>query len=135
MLNAAQITEKWARKSGQATQDYQNGVESVTESPMEKAASQGERAKQGYVDSINSGRWQAGLRRTSLAQWKSQTKNVGGQRYSSGIQAAKGKYNDAMQGVVSHIESGLASLPDRGDFDTNMQRMDQFVRHMKQYKK
>lgn len=133
MLNAAQTAEKWARKSGQATQDFQNGVDAVTESPMERAASQGELAKANYMAAIDSGKWAANLRKVSLAAWKTVTKQVGGARYASGVSAAKAKYQERMTAVLSHIEQGVQSLPPRGNFDANIQRMVQFARHMKEF--
>lgn len=88
MINVANATAKWARNLGGAAQSYKDGINGVTENPMQKAAQNADKALQGYTEAITSGRWAAKLNATPMEFWKSQSANGGAQRLVSGV--AKG---------------------------------------------
>lgn len=72
---------------------YTEGINSVTESPMQKAATP--EAMQAYQDgvmrSIQSGKRVAALQAAPLATWKQNATTVGAQRLASGAQKAQSK--------------------------------------------
>lgn len=76
--------------SGAAKAKYLEGVESVTESPMEKAAAQDDFFLQRVEESVRSGKRAAKLRATPLSRWKDNAKKKV-DRLASGASAAVDK--------------------------------------------
>jgi hypothetical protein len=117
-----QIAAKWSRNLASAGQSIREGVEAVTESPMQKAAAR----KQAYLDGVQraaaEGKWEAGLNRVSTAEWKAAFLDKGLTRIASGATAAEGKFGQFMAELQPHIESVKAALPPRGDTQQNIQR-------------
>lgn len=109
-LTPAQISEKWRNNTSGATQAYANGVKAVTESPMEKAAANGQKALAGYTNAINSGKWAKTLRDVTLAAWQAVTADKGAARLSSGVQAAMPKRQKFDVALVNHLNSILPQI-------------------------
>lgn len=117
-----QIAEKWQRRMAGATQDYTEGIDSVTVAPGEMAAQRMNAYVDGVQRAASSGRTERAMRSVSLAEWKAKAKEKGAQRLASGATAAVGKVRDTMQTLMSNIEDvrgELASMPR----DTPEQRM------------
>lgn len=97
MINPAQATAKWARNLGAAGQSYKDGIAAVTENPMALAAAQSEKALQGYIEAIQSGRWAQKLQAVPMEFWKSQSMNGGAQRLVSGVAKGTPKMQASLQ--------------------------------------
>lgn len=133
--SADQVAQKWAQNLTNSVQSIKNGVQAVTTSPMEAAAAQAQQYAQGVQQAINSGKWQAGLRRVSLGQWQQAVLSKGLSRIADGASQAKGKVQAVMQQLLPHIQAGVAALPPRGSKQQNQQRMLAFSEHMSQFQR
>ena len=122
-LTAEQATQRLIHGAQANVGRYVAGIQSVTESPMAKAASKAQKAAAGYADAIQSGRWQAGLASSSIEEWRAGAVAGGGSAYTAGIQskAAKiaRKLGPALDQTYSVADS-VAAMPT----DTIAQRIE-----------
>lgn len=132
-----QFQEKHNRRLKGAVEDMRLGVERVSDSPTEKAAAKADKMKQRIVESIDSGKWQAGLRRVSLEDWKQKMLNKGVNRVASGIDEAADKVRDFASELLPHIDRGVDSVNKMPDvtLEDSIARMTTMVRHMAGFKR
>ena len=90
-LTAEQATQRLIQGAQANVGRYVAGIQSVTESPMAKAASKAQKAAAGYAEAIQSGRWQAGLASSSIEEWRAGAVAGGGSAYTAGIQSKAAK--------------------------------------------
>lgn len=90
-LTAEQATQRLIQGAQANVGRYVAGIQSVTESPMAKAATKAAKAAAGYAESIQSGRWQAGLASSSIEEWRAGAIAGGGSAYTAGIQSKAAK--------------------------------------------
>lgn len=110
-----ELAEKHARRTTAAVQDMIKGVDNVTTSPTEQAASKKDKLVARWNESINSGKWERGLRAVSLDQWKTSMKEKGAQRVAAGIAGAKDKMVAFYAELIpfqSDLSAKIASMPD-----------------------
>ena len=112
-LTAEQATQRLIQGAQANVGRYVSGIQSVTESPMAKAASKAAKAAAGYADAIQSGRWQAGLASSSIEEWRAGAVAGGGSAYTAGIQAKAGK-------IARKLGPALAQTYDVADSVSNM---------------
>lgn len=136
-LTPAEFQEKHARRLSAAVEDVRKGIDRVTVNPCELAAAKKEKMLANLTASVNDGRWEAGLRRVSLADWKDKAKNVGAGRIATGINAAKAKVIAFAEELLPHIDAGQATLKTLPDItlEDNIARMTSFIRHMANFKR
>lgn len=60
---------KWSKNGGQSDQAWVDGINSVTENPMHKAANRADAALAGFSDAITSGRWARKLQSLPTSAW------------------------------------------------------------------
>ncbi len=114
-VNSTQFAEKWARRMSQSTQDIQNGVNRVTEAPTAKAAAKKQKMLQNLTAAVNSGKWEAGLNRVSLQDWKKSIIEKGLPRVQAGVTAAQPKVADFANKLLAYqegLQSQIESMPD-----------------------
>ncbi len=110
-----EFAEKHARRLKAAIPDMQKGIERVTESPTAKAANKKEKMRANLNNAIDNGKWEAGLRRVSLEDWKKQILGKGLQRVSAGIDGAKDKVTAFAAQLLpfeSSLQNTINSMPD-----------------------
>lgn len=132
MKTAAQATEKWARKMGQAAQDYREGVESVSESPTMAAAMAQDKYLMGVQQAAQDGKFRRGLEAVSLDEWKRKTVEKGAARLADGSQQAIPKVAATMNQLMDNIAQVKAEV-DRmpsNTFEERQARMMAFSRGM-----
>lgn len=136
-LTPAEFQEKHARRLVASVEDIRRGIDRVTESPMEKAIAKKEKMLTNLTAAVNDGRWERGLKRVSLEDWKTKTRDVGVGRIAAGIQAASSKVIAFAEELLPHIEAGQAKLANMPDItlEDNIARMSSFVRHMSNMKR
>ncbi len=106
MSQSAQVVaERWRTNLSRSGEKIKAGIEAVSESPMDKAAAASEKYVQGVQDAVASGRYQAGLRSVSLAEWKDAAINKGIARISSGATAALPKVQQFMSEFLPFVEN------------------------------
>ena len=125
-LTAEQATQRLIQGAQANVGRYVAGIQSVTESPMAKAATKAAKAAAGYAESIQSGRWAAGLASSSIEEWRAGAIAGGGSAYTAGIQskAAKiaRKLGPALELTYS-VSDSVANMPT----DTVQQRIQKSV--------
>lgn len=138
MAKSAQyISDKWARNLGAAGEAIKNGVQAVTVAPTEKAASRADAYAAGVARAVADGKYQAGLRRVSLEDWKRAVLQKGLNRVAAGAVEGKGKMADFLTDFLPHVEAGqrmLESMP-RGDLQSNIARAVAMMQHNSQFKR
>ncbi len=103
-VNAEEFTEKWQRRTQQALEDVRKGVEKVTTSPTEAAAKAKEKFVARLQDAIQKGKWEAGLKRVSLDEWKSKMTTLGLSRIPEGVSQAGDKVKSFATQLLAHEE-------------------------------
>jgi hypothetical protein len=136
-LTAQEFQEKHARRTKAAVEDMRKGVEAVTESPTLKAAEKADKMKSNLVASIDNGKWQAGLKRVSLEDWKKNMIEKGVNRVASGIDGAAAKVQDFAAQLLPHIDKVQAEVKKMPDttLEDNINRMVSFTRGMAKFKR
>ena len=136
-LSPAEFQEKHARRLAASIEDVRKGIDRVTVNPCELAAAKQEKMLTNLTAAVNDGRWAAGLKRVSLADWKDKAKNVGAGRITGGINAAKSKVIAFAEQLLPHIDAGTARLETMPDItlEDNIARMTAFTRHMAGFKR
>lgn len=136
-FNPNLAAEKWSRNLAASGEAIKNGVNAVTVSPTEKAAQRADAYAAGVAKSVADGKFQAGLRRVTLDDWKQKVLRVGLARIASGAAEAKPKMQRFLADFAPHVEAGqrmLESMP-RGDLQTNIQRAIAMMQHNAQFKR
>lgn len=131
-LTPQEYQEKHARRLTAAVEDVRRGIDRVTVNPCEVAASKQDKMLANLTKAVTDGRWAAGLKRVSLEDWKTKTRDVGANRIAAGIAAASSKVIAFAEELIPHINAGqakLASMPDI-TLEDNIQKMVTFTRHM-----
>ena len=132
-----QVADKWARRIAGSTQDIIDGVNAVRTNPAEAAIAKKSKLLQNFTASVQDGRWERGLRRMSLDQWKQSMIQKGVNRVAQGADAAKPKMAQFMTEFLPFQESAqaeLSALPDTTIEDSIaraafwMRRMNSFTR-------
>lgn len=131
-MSADDISSKWGRNLKNAVSDMQAGVDRVSTNPMEKAIAKKDKMKTNLVASIDNGRWESGMRKVSLSDWKTKTKSKIAERMGSGVDNAMTKRKQFDQWLVPVVQSGMDvvnAMPDMTIQDSK-NRMNAFVDHM-----
>ncbi len=136
-LTPQEYAQKWARRLAGATEDIRRGVERVTESPMEKALEKKDKFVAQFNRAIQDGKWDRGLRRVSLPDWKDKTLNVGVARIAGGVAAAEDGMADFAGDLITHINSGTAEIERMPDITPEQrdQRALAMIRHMRTFRR
>jgi len=136
-LTSTQAADKLIRNLGAATESIRQGVDSVKESPMEKAAQNPEAFLAGVNRSVTNGKWQAGLRRVSLDQWKQLFKEKGIPRIASGAQAARSKIISFYDEFLPYLDRGVEQVKamPNATLEDNIARSTAMIRYNAQFKR
>jgi hypothetical protein len=118
---ASQILQNWqqAMANPATAAKYTAGINRVTVSPMEQAASSDaqQRYIQGTQAAVNSGRMANALRSVTLAQWKQQATTVGASGLARGATKGTPKYSQALQkwqAIYQEASNAASALPKGG---------------------
>jgi molecular chaperone GrpE (heat shock protein) len=136
-VNPQEFAEKWSRRLSQAAADIQRGVQRVDQAPTEAAAAAKQKMLTGITDAINSGKWESGLRRVGLADWKKAMTEKGIPRISQGVQAATPKMAEFASQLLPYqdnLRAQIASMPDL-TLEDNIARMTAWARGMAKFKR
>jgi hypothetical protein len=109
-LSSADISAKWNSRMKGAVQDIVKGIDAVTENPAQKAIAAKDKMLRGVTAAINDGRWENGLQKVDLNQWKTKTKQKVSERLSGGVDAAMSKRRDFDQWLTSTLNGILPQV-------------------------
>lgn len=137
MITSQQAAAKWATNTAAASESFKLGVQSVTESPMAKAAANVNGYLQGVQAAVSSGKWQNALMASPLQGWKDSMLGKGAQRIAAGVNAAKPKMAAFLQQFLPLVEQAKreidATMP-RGSIDQNLARANALARRLAEFK-
>lgn len=136
-LTAREFQEKHARRLKGSVEDVRRGIDRVTENPCEKAAAKADKMLTNLTRAVTDGKWQAGLARVTLEEWKRKAKDVGVNRIAAGIDAASDKVVAFAEQLLPHIDRGqerIKAMPDV-TLDDNINRASTFMRHMAEFRR
>jgi hypothetical protein len=125
-LTPRQIADKQVKRAAASTQDFKDGVNAVTESPMEKAANKADKYLAGVQASVQDGTYQEGLRSVPLEEWKRLTAEKGASRFAEGVRLSADKileFQTQFQPVRDQVKREVDAMPN----DTFEQRMARMV--------
>ena len=88
------------------------GVERLTVSPTETAIAHAADYVAGVEEAVRDGRWQAGLRRVSLQDWRDKMINIGLPRIAGGIDANRAKMTSFATALLAQ-EANLMTTIER----------------------
>lgn len=136
-VTASEFADKWARRTTGATEDYKRGISRVSEAPGAKAARRQDAYVEGVRRAAESGKWSERVAAVPLGDWQRKAINKGAPRIAAGVQEAEGDVQKFAGELLDHIDSGRSQLEShpRGDLETNLQRMNTFVRHMSGFRR
>ena len=121
-LSAEEATARLVAGAQAAAGRYVDGIRGYSGNPMEAAAAKAQKAQAGFVDAIQSGKWQRGLAAATREEWVAGATSGGGSAYTAGIQAKQGKIarklGPALETTYS-VADRVASMPT----DTVQQRI------------
>lgn len=112
--------EKWSKNASNAAESMAAGVDSVTESPMAKAADQQDKYVRGVQESVQSGRYANNLRAVPLEEWKAAMKGKGKANMANGVRSLSAR---AKRNIVANLEYAnsvrqqIAGMPNSTEAD------------------
>ena len=129
-LTAQQISQKWSRNYTGSTEQMKQGANAVTVSPTQKAIQAKDRYIAGVTAAYNDGRYEAGLAKVTLADWREAylTKGIPNAASGAKLGAIKLERHEREFGPIR--DQIIASLPPRGTREENIQRAVAFIRAM-----
>lgn len=132
-----EFQEKHARRLKGATEDIRRGVERVSEAPTKLAAAKKDKMRAGIVAAIDSGKWERGLNRVSLEDWKRQMVDKGVGRIAAGVDGAADKIKNFAAELLPFVDNEVKKVKGMPDvtLEDNINRMTSFVRGMSKFKR
>ena len=109
-LTPDQISNKWNTRMKNAVPDIVQGINNVTESPMEAAAAKQDKMLAGITAAVQNGRWAKGLRSVSLTDWKANTAAKVQSRLAGGVDAAMDKRRKFDTWLVPAVNAALGKI-------------------------
>lgn len=121
--DVGRVAKKWASRSGAASQDYSDGVQSTAKDWQGASTAAGPNYRAGVTAAANAGRFEKGVARVGTAKWRANTVAKGPMRFAQGVSVAEPDYSSAMAPVMQVI--GSVDLPPRQPTgsDANLQRV------------
>lgn len=109
-MNPGEYAEKQIRRLSAAGPDIRAGVAAVSENPCDKAADKADDWQAAMTLPRTRARFEAGLRRVSLADWKSKMLDVGLGRVAQGAEAARPKMEKFASEFLPHVYDGAEKV-------------------------
>ncbi len=130
-----EFQEKHARRLKAAVEDIRKGVDRMTVSPGEKAIQKKDKMQARFNEAMDSGKWEANLRKVTLEDWREKMKTVGISRIATGIDGAAAKVRDFAAKLLPHIDAGKAKIMRMPDvtLEDSIARSSAFIRHMSEF--
>ena len=136
-VTASEYAEKQARRLKASTEDIRRGVERVATSPTAKAAAKKDKMLTNLTAAVQSGKWEAGLNRVSLEDWKRQTLDKGIGRIAAGIDGARGKIEEFGAKLLAYEDRVMGEVDKMPDLtlEDSISRMTKWTREMSKFKR
>ena len=128
----SEAAAKWNTNLVGSTAEIELGVNKVTVAPSEQAIAQKDKMVDNWLASIENGKWEDGLRRVDLAEWKRSMIDIGIKRIRDGAMKAQPKlqrYYEKAFPLMQNLEDTIAAMPSR-DLQDSEARMLAWMRGM-----
>lgn len=137
MKDPAKIAAKQVRRAQEASADYIEGVQSVTEAPGVKAARKKDKLKANFNAAVDSGKWEENVKSVSREDWIATTTNKGGARYAAGVEEARAKIQAFQEDLQQYLQSTKADIDNMPDATPEQRdaKMLANVRRMRKFKR
>lgn len=134
-VTAVELAEKWNRRIKGAGEDIRRGVDKVTENPAVKAVAAKAKMLSRLTEAVTSGKWERGLNRVTLADWKAAMTELGIGRIPAGADRAIPKVREFAGELIAHENAGLNVIDAMPDvtLEDSIQRMTSWIRHMSEF--
>jgi ElaB/YqjD/DUF883 family membrane-anchored ribosome-binding protein len=136
-LTPEEVAKKHADRLTADLQAIRDGINRVTENPMEKAAQKEDKMLQNLTKAVKDGKWKAGLMRTNLSDWQQRTSTIGVDRIPEGIAAAHDKQVQFYTELQEHqrkLDAKIGMMPDL-TLQNNIDRAVAQIRGMSKFKR
>ena len=136
-LTPEEFQEKHNRRLKAATEDIRKGIEAVSVSPPSQAAAKIDKMKTHLMAKFDDGTIKKRLEGVTLEAWKSQAKDKGVNRISSGIDGATEKvkkFAGELLPKVYGLSDEIKRMPDM-TIDDSIARATKFIREMSKFRK
>jgi len=136
-LTPAEFAEKHARRLKGAITDMERGVAAVTSSPTLAAAAKKDKMRANVTRALDTGKWEGGLKRVSLEEWKRKMSEKGLGRVAAGIDAAQDKvaaFASELLPYQDRLKAEISKMPD-ATLEDNINRMNHFIRGMAKFQR
>lgn len=136
-VTADEFVEKHARRLKGAVDDMRRGIERVTSSPTAAAANKKDKMRANITAALDTGKWERGLRRVTLEDWKSKMINKGLSRVASGIDEAAPKVRSFAADILPYIDNLKVTVDKMPDttLEDSINRMNTFIRGMAKFQR
>ena len=120
MKAVAQWGQNWSGSSGKAATNYANGINSTTKDWASLTVAQQATMQSNWIASLPT--WAAHVQAVGTAGWKAATV-AKAPNYIQGFTAGAANYNTAAQKIFNALNSIVPSLPPRGTYAENLNRL------------
>jgi hypothetical protein len=134
-MSPQQLAAKWQSKYGSSVEAYKSGIQAVQGNPAQKAIAAKDRWIQRLNEAAADGRFEAGLSQVTEAGWKQSCIEKGASNMAAGARMGAAKVERAEREIGPIRDSIVASLPERGTLDQNLERANQMARQMAQLRR
>lgn len=117
MKSASSVSEKWAGRAANASQDFVEGAMSTTKDQAAAAIAAAPIYAQAVQASITRGAFQKGLQKSGKGGWQEGIRKVGAGRFAEGVGSSAAKYAansapfDSARSAASSMPRGMKGSP------------------------
>ncbi len=136
-VSPKEYAEKWSSNLRASLPYIRSGVEKVSVAPSELAIKNKDRLKARLIEAIDSGKWESGLKKYTLDQWKKDMIEKGIPRISDGADKSKGKVEEFASQLLPYIDSGVREIEKmpKVTLEDSIRRATEWIRYMAKFKK
>jgi len=134
-VNADQFYQVWRDRLNNSVDRIRQGVERLTENPLEKAAANADAWIAGLQEAYTSGRWARNVASVTLDQWKQAMLQKGVPRIQQGTAAAEGIMKDFARQLINHLNTVLPEIErmPKVTLEDSINRVTTFIRRMAEF--
>lgn len=134
-VNADQFYQVWRDRLNNSVDRIRQGVQRLTENPLQKAAARADAWIAGLQEAYQTGRWAKNVASVSLDQWKNAMLNKGVPRIQQGTAAAEDIMKDFAAQLINHLNTILPEIErmPKVTLEDSINRVTTFIRRMSEF--
>jgi hypothetical protein len=107
-INPQETAEKYRRRASAARQDWERGINNLTEAPGRLAAAKKQKWQQNTAEAAD--RWAENVASVSLEEFKARALATGGSRYTQGVDAGAARYEEYIREAAPKIDAFVRTV-------------------------